>query len=137
MDDDKKSGYKLFKIIERRFKFIRLGHSFRATELEAAIGLGQLEHKDKIITKRRYDANYLTDGLGDLGGFLQLAKIPKDRDYNFMMYPIVVKKASKRDLIFFLEENLIETRDVMPLLNQSIYRKLFGNIEDKSIWTRG
>jgi len=131
MDDDKKSGYELFKIVERRFKFIRLGHSFRATELEAAIGLGQLEHKDIIIAKRRYNANYLTDGLRDLQEFLQLPKIPKDRDHNFMMYPIVVEKGSKRDLMAFLEENLIETRDMMPLLNQPVYRKLFGNIEDE------
>ena len=131
MDNDKKSGYELFKIVERRFKFVKLGHSFRATELEAAIGLGQLEHKDIIITKRRYNANYLTDGLRDLQEFLQLPKIPKDRDHNFMMYPIVVEKGSKRDLVAFLEENLIETRDMMPLLNQPVYRKLFGNIEDE------
>ena len=52
MDDDKKAGYELFKIVERRFKFVRLGYSFRATELEAAIGLGQLESKDEIIRKR-------------------------------------------------------------------------------------
>ncbi len=131
MDDDKKSGYELFKIVERRFKFIRLGHSLRATELEAAIGLGQLEHKDEIIAKRRYNANYLTDGLGDLRGFLQLPKIPKDRDHNFMMYPIVVKRGGKRDLVIFLEESLIETRDMMPLLNQPVYKKLFGNIENE------
>ncbi len=130
MDDDKKSGCELFKIVERRFKFIRLGHSFRATELEAALGLGQLERKDEIIAKRRYNANYLTDGLRALQEFLQLPKIPKDRDHNFMMYPIVVKKGSKRDLVFFLEESLIETRDMMPLLTQPVYRKLFGNIED-------
>ena len=131
MDDDKKDGDELFRIVERRFKFIRLGHSFRATELEAAIGLGQLDHKDEIIAKRRSNANYLTNGLKDLREFLQLPRIPKDRDHNFMMYPIVLKQGNKKDLMFFLEENLIETRDMMPLLNQPVYRELFGNIEDK------
>ena len=131
MDDDRKAGYELFKIVERRFRFIRIGYSFRATELEAAIGLGQLEHKDDIVAKRRANAEYLTNGLRDLEEFLQLPKVPEDRDHNFMMYPIVMKQGNKRDLIFFLEENLIETRDMMPLLNQPIYVKLFGNIENE------
>lgn len=131
MDDDKRGGYELFKIVERRFRFIRMGYSFRVTELEAAIGLGQLEHKDEIIAKRRSNANYLTNGLKDLKEFLQLPKIPKDRDHNFMMYPIVLKQGSKKDLVFFLEKNLIETRDMMPLLNQPVYMKVFGDIEDE------
>ena len=50
-----------------------------------------------------------------------------------MMYPILVKKNapfSREDLIFFLEAEGIETRNLMPLLSQPIYKKLFGNIED-------
>ena len=131
IDDDNKVGHQLDEVVKRRFKFVRIGHSFRATELEAAIGLGQLEHKDKIISKRRKNAEYLTNGLNDLEEFLQLPNIPKDRDHNFMMYPIVIKQRNKKDLVFFLEENLIETREMMPLLNQPVYIKLFGNIEDK------
>lgn len=131
MDDDKKNGDELFRIVDRRFNFIRLGHSFRATELEAAIGLGQLEHKDEIIIKRRSNAKYLTEGLNDLQDFLQLPIIPNDRDHNFMMYPIVLKQSTKKDLVYFLEENLIETRDMMPLLIQPVYRALFGDIENE------
>ena len=130
MDDDKKNGDELFRIVDRRFNFIRLGHSFRATELEAAIGLGQLEHKDEIIIKRRYNANYLIEELKDLQDFLQLPIIPMDRDHNFMMYPIVLRHSNKKDLVYFLEKNLIETRDMMPLLNQPVYRTLFGEIEN-------
>jgi len=129
IDDDNKKGKQLFRVVERRFKFIRIGHSFRATELEAAIGLAQIEQKEKIISKRRANARYLTAGLKDLENFLQLPIIPDDRDHNFMMYPIVTKKGNKKKLVRFLEENLIETRDMMPLLNQPVYVKLFGNLE--------
>jgi len=131
MDDDNKVGPKLFKIIEGRFRFIRLAHSFRATELEAAIGSGQLENKNEIVLRRRSNANYLTLGLKDLEKFLQLPQIPKDRDHNFMMYPIVLKQGKKKDIVFFLEENLIETRDMMPLLSQPVYENLLGKIESK------
>lgn len=129
IDDDNKTGRQLFRVVERRFKFIRLGHSFRATELEAAIGLAQLQKKEKIISKRRKNAAYLTKGLKELEEFLQLPVIPEDREHNFMMYPIVVKKGSKKKLVRFLEENWIETRDMMPLLNQPVYIKLFGDIQ--------
>jgi dTDP-4-amino-4,6-dideoxygalactose transaminase len=72
----------------------------------------------------------LTEGLKDLQEYLQLPIIPNDRDHNFMMYPVVLKHGNKKDLVHYLETNLIETRDMMPLLNQPIYRSLFGDIED-------
>ncbi len=130
-DDKKKNSKRFFRVVDRRFKFIRLGHSFRATELEAAIGLGQLENIGNIILKRQKNARYLTEGLNGLAEILQLPEIPSDRDHNFMMYPIVEKTGRKKELIYFLESNLIETRDLMPLLNQPVYEKLFGKIEDK------
>ena len=129
IDDDKKKENELFDIVERRFKFIRLGHSFRATEMEAAIGLAQLEKKDEIINKRRYNANYLTEGLKSLEKYLQLPEVQEDREHNFMMYPIVLKDRDKKNLVFFLEKNLIETRDMLPLLNQPIYEKQISDIE--------
>jgi dTDP-4-amino-4,6-dideoxygalactose transaminase len=131
MDDDKKKGEELLKVVQGRFRFVRLGHSFRATELEAAIGLGQFEQKDEIVRKRRENAKYLMDGLKDLQWFIQLPKILEDRDNNFMMFPIVCKLEKKDDLVFFLEQNMIETRDMLPLLNQPVYKKLFGDIEDE------
>ena len=44
IDDDRgASGDRLKEIVARRFSFIHHGHSFRCTELEAALGLGQIE----------------------------------------------------------------------------------------------
>src|SRR5207249_5320991 len=47
IDDDKGlKGAKLREVVARRFSFVSVGHSFRATEFEAALGLAQLEEKD-------------------------------------------------------------------------------------------
>ena len=48
-----------------------------------------------------------------------------------MMYPIVIRDdtVSRDELIRFLEERQIETRYMLPLLNQPIYRRLFGDLE--------
>ncbi|HEV8058848.1 MAG TPA: DegT/DnrJ/EryC1/StrS family aminotransferase [Gemmataceae bacterium] len=128
-DDANCAPEKLFEIAARRFRFVSLGHSFRCTELEAAIGLAQLEDKDAIVERRKAVAAAYIKKLEPLSEWLQLPTIPPDRDHVFMLFPLVVRDGNKRPLINFLEANGIETRDLLPLLNQPIYRKLFGNLE--------
>ena len=129
--NDGVSVKKLRIIVAKRFSFVRLGHSMRATELEAAIGVAQFEGWRENIHRRREIAAFYTKNLANLSEYLQLPIIPEDRDNNFMMYPIVMKKEHKRDLVNFLEEKNIETREMVPLLNQPIYKKIFGDIEKK------
>ena len=129
-DDQGVSREKLFEIAEKRFSFVHLGHSFRCTELEAAIGLGQLEQRDEIIKARKENAAYFLEHLAPVKTYLQLPSVVPDRDHMFMLFPIALRDRPKRDLVNYLEEHLIETRDLMPLVNQPINRKLFGEIED-------
>ena len=35
----------------------------------------------------------------------------------------------KRDIVNFLENLNIETRDMLPLVNQPVYKKMYGEIE--------
>ncbi len=129
-DDKKKSKSQMFDVVARRFRFTSLGYSYRGTEMEGALGVGQMERKDEILQKRQANAAKLTDGLADLDQWLQLPKIRPATEHAFMMYPIVVKDPVSRDaLVNYLEENLIETRPMLPLLNQPIYKTLFGDIE--------
>lgn len=130
IDDDKMEDRdKLFEVAARRFRFVRLGYSFRATELEAAIGLAQLERKDEFLKRRRRNAQILTEGLAHLEDRLQLPTIPEGRTHSFMMYPMVLRGQPKGDLVNYLEERKVETRDMLPLLNQPIYQKIFGDME--------
>jgi perosamine synthetase len=130
IDDDETSDREsLYQIAARRFHFVHLGHSFRCTEFEAAIGLAQLEDKDAIMARRCATAAFYRERLAGLSEFLQLPTVPPDRDHVFMLFPLVVRDGTKRGLINFLEENGIETRDLLPLLSQPIYRRLFGDLE--------
>jgi CDP-6-deoxy-D-xylo-4-hexulose-3-dehydrase len=65
-DDQRVSKEKLFEIASKRFSFVDLGHSFRCTELEAALGLGQLEQREAIIRARRENAAYFRERLESL-----------------------------------------------------------------------
>lgn len=130
IDDDKgAAGARLHEIVAKRFSFTSVGHSFRCTELEAAIGLAQLEIKNRIIQARKTNARALFDGLSDLQDRLQLPTVPEGREHMFMMFPIVVKSGEKTPLINFLEDRGIETRDMMPLVSQPVYRRMFGDLE--------
>ncbi len=119
-------------VVAGRFNFIWLGHSFRSTELEAALGLGQLTIADQIMAARRRNAAAITQRLSPLSKWLQLPETAPNREHAFMMYPIVCKEGVRRDeLVDHLEEK-IETRPMMPVLGQPIYRKIFGEtLEDK------
>lgn len=124
-----KRGAALREVVSRRFRFVSLGHSFRATEFEAALGLAQLERKPSLLRKRRAIACHLTERLRDLEDVIQLPTIPADREHVFMLYPIIMRKGDKTPLVHFLEQRGVETRDLLPLLNQPVYRRLFGDLE--------
>lgn len=122
-------------MISRRYKFERVGYSYRATELEAAIALSELEHWESNLTRRRLNAEYLTRQLQDLRGFLQLPATSQDFlefKHAFMMYPMVLIDTVDRDhFLLYLERHGIETRYLFPLLEQPIYKKLFPGEAEK------
>lgn len=132
MDDDRNAqGDHLFRIVNSRFSFIRLGYSFRATEMEAAVGLAQLEEHDSVCAHRRHIVTQLNAGLFNLQEHLQLPLPHPDYDHVYMFYPLTIINAEvQRDnLIRYLEDRGIETRYLLPLLSQPIYKKLFGDLE--------
>lgn len=122
-DDDKISK----DMIERRYKFDRVGYSYRCTEIEAAIALSELERWEENIATRRQNAWLLTETLKGLP--LQLPSIPEGYEHSYMMFPFVCHDGVDRDeLLLYMEQKGIETRFMFPLLSQPIYRKLFGNL---------
>lgn len=130
--DDGLSGSKLSNIISRRFKFDRVGYSYRATELEAAIALSELERRGTNILQRRENAAGLIKKLAGLESELQLPFVPEGFDHSFMMFPLVVKEGVDRDkFLLYLEECGIETRFLFPLLSQPVYKKLFPGLDDQ------
>ena len=110
-------------LLERRFKFNRIGYSCRGTEFEAALGLAQLEDLPKKVGQRRFVASAITSALQDFED-LELPKEDCRKNHTWMMYPIVLKEdagISKTDLCLRLEDRGIETREMMPITNQPCY----------------
>ncbi len=134
-DDDGLKGKALQEVMEARFRFVRMGYSYRMTELEAALGVGQLEAAGENIAARRRAAARMLAGLARFEGVLQLPHVAPERDHSYMMFPILVREDaafSRESLTLFLEERLVETRNMVSVLDQPYYRKLYGDdIEDR------
>lgn len=128
-DDEGVEAEALHEIVAKRFSFINVGHSFRCTEMEAAIGIGQLARADEIVARRKEIAQMFNERLAPLEAHIQLPSCPDDRTHSYMFYGIVVRNDTKRKIVNYLEDRGIETRDITPLVNQPIYRRLFGDLE--------
>jgi perosamine synthetase len=97
----------------RRFWHEELGWNFRMTNLQAALGLGQLHHIQDFLKTKQWMAEAYGKGLAGIPG-LQLP-ITKDYAKNvYWMYGVVLDESfplSRDELRAKLKEKGIDTRD--------------------------
>jgi dTDP-4-amino-4,6-dideoxygalactose transaminase len=113
----------------RRFKFASYGHSYRITEMEAALGLAQLDTRNAMLHTRRRNAKHLTAGLKNINEYYgnPFYLQPEPKQHAHMMYPIVLNKdgdgncVSKEPLMQYLLDNQIEVRDIPSILGHQVY----------------
>ncbi len=112
--------------------YTMLGHNFKFTNLQAAIGLAQLNKIDRLIAARRSNAAYLTSLLNDVPG-MQLPSEGKGEFSIFFSYPILLQQPGIRDqLKEFLEQQGIEVRTLFrPMCDQPYYQKLMGKSQQQ------
>lgn len=123
MDDGRGArGQELKEIISHRFRFWSPGHSFRITEMEAALGVAQLETWHEMIAVRQANAARLSAALASCESWLQLPTVRASTGHAYMMYPLVLKYESSERFTAYLEELGIETRGMLPLTNQPVYQ---------------
>jgi perosamine synthetase len=130
-DDNGLSGDALYELADRRFSFVRLGHSFRATEMEAALGIAELEQIELTAARRSDVVGQLFEGLASLDAELQLPWPRAGAEHRYMFFPLVIRDPAvdRHELIAYLEGQGVETRYLLPLINQPVYRRLFGDLD--------
>jgi perosamine synthetase len=96
----------------RRFHHEELGFNFRLTNLQAALGVAQLERVDEIVARKREVAALYTAGLADVPGLQLPAEAPWAKSV-YWMYGLVLDEGTGLDAAGFaarLRERGVDTR---------------------------
>jgi dTDP-4-amino-4,6-dideoxygalactose transaminase len=98
---------------DRRFHFLRIGYSAKMNDLEAAVGLGQMDRFNQIIETRRKNLYHLNEGLSDYAEYFRFMKEDDDEYISPLVYPVIIKNNApftRKEIVDYLENNNIETR---------------------------
>ena len=98
---------------EKRFWHKEVGYNYRMTNLQAAVGLGQLKHIDEFIKHKQWMADRYQAGLKDIQG-LRLPTTQRDCLNVYWMYGVLVEESfplTKEELRAALKEKGVDTRD--------------------------
>jgi dTDP-4-amino-4,6-dideoxygalactose transaminase len=120
--------------VDPRFTHDILGANFKPMEVQAALGLTQLEKAEWIIRKRVENVKYLNEGLAKFSDALDLPIFSNEVSY--LAYPIVIKnpkKISRKRLRKELEDKGIETRPLFGSIptQQPAYKEYRPQYEGK------
>jgi len=116
----------------RRFVHQELGRNFRMTNLQAAVGVAQMERIDQSIVKKRWIGQSYTERLQGIPGLL----LPIERPWAkhvYWVYGLVLDDTVPFDAAEFarrLAERGVQTRPFFwPMHEQPVFRQmgLFGN----------
>jgi len=113
---------------DQRFYHTELGYNFRLTNIQAAIGLAQVERIDQIVARKRWMGQAYTERLHDISGL----KLPVEESWAkqvYWMYGLVLDKESGMDAKVFahrMKKLGVETRPFF-----------LGMHEQPVFWVRG
>jgi perosamine synthetase len=112
-----------------RFTFDYPGYSYRITEFESALALSNFHNINKNLQRRAEIAAYYKRHMLDID-FLKLPAKRLSSGHSWMMFPLVIKDPAvdKLRLCKYLEKNGIETRDMLPLINQPVARNYYNMV---------
>jgi perosamine synthetase len=104
----------------------RLGYNYRLSDINAALGLGQLRRLDELLEKRAAVAARYDSLLAGIGGVTPLA--PPRRGIHKSWFVYIVRVAGDRGrLISALASRGIDSRPYFPPIHlQPLYRQRFG-----------
>jgi perosamine synthetase len=111
---------------DRRFWHTELGHNFRITNLQAAIGLAQIERVDEHIAKKRRIATRYGDGLGGVSGLVLPIEKPGFKNV-YWMYAVLLDDRIPMEADRFaakLRDEGVETRPFfIGMHEQPVFRE--------------
>ncbi len=117
---------------DHKYTYSHIGYNLKATDMQAAVGVAQLDKLPGFIAARRANFRRLHAGLADLQEFFELPEATPCSDPSWFGFPLLVRPGapfSRQELIAHLESRKIATRLVFagnltrqPAYAESAYR---------------
>ncbi|MBA3374757.1 MAG: DegT/DnrJ/EryC1/StrS family aminotransferase [Actinobacteria bacterium] len=106
----------------------RLGFNYRIDDVRAAIGLGQLEKLDEILTRRAAVASRYTELLGSIEGLELPCADDDDHERSWFVYVVGLPSGTDREaLIETLDARGVQTARYLPCIHlQSYMQERYG-----------
>jgi CDP-6-deoxy-D-xylo-4-hexulose-3-dehydrase len=129
---------------DHKYVYSHIGYNLKITEMQAAIGLAQLDKLSSFIIARKQRHEKLDSGLKKHEKHLILHSAPVNSDPSWFGYVITVRPSapfSRDDLVAALEKARIETRNLFcgNLLRHPAYcnipHRVIGNLANTDIIT--
>lgn len=124
---------------DHKYTYSHLGYNLKSGDIQAAIGLAQLDRLESFIELRRRNWNYLLEGLKGLEEFVTLPKPTPKSDPSWFGFALTVKPSSpksRNEIVQELNEKKIGTRLLFGgnLLRQPAFidspRRVIGSLEN-------
>jgi CDP-6-deoxy-D-xylo-4-hexulose-3-dehydrase len=114
---------------DHKYTYSHVGYNLKMTDMQAAVGVAQLDKLPEFIKKRRENFDFLHQKLQDLQDVLVLPEASPHSEPSWFGFPILVREDapfSRNDLVKHLEEKRIGTRLLFGgnLLRQPLYQGL-------------
>ncbi len=112
---------------DHKYIYSHLGYNLKVTDMQAALGVAQLDKVDGFVAARRRNFSRLLEGLRPLEGFFVLPEATPGSEPSWFGFPIAVRPGApfgRSEVVRHLNERRIATRQVFAgnLLRQPAYR---------------
>jgi CDP-4-dehydro-6-deoxyglucose reductase, E1 len=114
---------------DHKYTYSHIGYNLKLTDMQAAVGLAQLDKLPQFIEQRRQNFDFLCQQLQDLEDVLILPEATSDSEPSWFGFILSVRETAdftRNDLVQHLEENKITTRLLFGgnLIRQPAYKDL-------------
>ncbi len=124
---------------DHKYIYSHIGYNLKVTDMQAAIGVAQLEKLPGFVEKRKANFNALKNGLKTYEEYLILPEATPNSDPSWFGFPFNVRentKFSRNDLAGYLEDHKILTRQLFAgnITKQPAYKntqyRISGSLEN-------
>jgi CDP-6-deoxy-D-xylo-4-hexulose-3-dehydrase len=102
------------EVFDHKYVYEEIGYNLKPLDLQAAMGLVQLEKLDSIIETRKHNYRRLLEIFSNYESKFILPKATDGADPSWFAFPITVKADAgfkRTELTMFFEDNKIQTRN--------------------------